>query len=96
MFSEAFCAARSVFCDEDGGQLGKPESRIQIRIHQTTIAQSNDKGKTATPRYSQVRYAPASLGKMKRLMTNHTQTAKPNATRMRSPGVSDTDQMFSI
>lgn len=47
------CAARRVFCDVDGGR--KSNSRIQIRVHQTTIAQSNDKGKMTIPRYSQVR-----------------------------------------
>src|ERR1700731_1840574 len=60
------------------------------------MAQSNDKGKMARPRYSQIRYASASLGKMKIWMTHHTQTAKPNATRMRSLGVSNTDRRFSI
>jgi hypothetical protein len=48
------------------------------------------------PRYSQVRYAPGSFGKMKRLAKSQTQTTSPNATRMRSPGVSNIDQIFSI
>src|SRR5262249_24090831 len=33
---------------------------------------------------------------MKRLMRHHTHRAKPSATRMRSSGVSNTDQIFSI
>ena len=72
------------------------KDRSGERAYQTTKAQSTDSGRTATPRYIQVRYAPASLGRMKRLTISHAQTPRPNSTRMRSPGVSYTDQKCSI
>lgn len=58
------------------------------RSYQTTTAQSTDSGMTARPRYIHVRYAPASLGRMKRFTINHEQTPTPISTRTRSPGVS--------
>src|ERR1700722_7681496 len=82
------------------GSKGRPdptwEKSNRTPVHQPTKTQSSKRGKTAKPRYSQVRYAPASLGKMKRLATNQTQTANPNITRTRSPGVSYREERRSI
>jgi len=59
-------------------------------------ASSNAKGTTIMPRYIHVLYPSASLGSMKRWKRIHKQTPNPNASLIRSPGVSYTDQILSF
>src|ERR1700681_2169518 len=64
--------------------------------HQTAMAHANARGAATRPRYIQVLYASASLGRMKRWARIQMQATNPNATLMRSPGVSYADQILSL
>jgi hypothetical protein len=86
----AFSSFSASFHSNDTGRAQSREA-----IHQTTTAQSIANGTKTTPICAHCRYPPGSLGKMKRLMTSHTQTTKPSATRTRSLGVSYRDEMCS-